>query len=55
MRAVATNSPGAAQRVAGVGETLAGRVEDLTEDVHEVIVGRIPVLRADAFEEVKGA
>jgi DNA-binding PucR family transcriptional regulator len=50
MRAVTQDAPGVAQRVAAVGEALAGRVEDLTDDVQDVIVGLIPDLRADAVE-----
>ena len=50
MRPVTHDGSGVAQRVAAVGETLAGRVDDLTDDVQEVIIGLIPDLRADAVE-----
>ena len=48
MRAVTQDVPGVAQRVATVGEKLAGRVDELTDDIQHVIVGLIPDLHAVA-------
>jgi GGDEF-like domain len=50
MRGVTHDAPSVAQRVAAVGEPLAGQVDDLTDDGQEVIVGLVPELRADATE-----
>ncbi len=50
MRAVTQDGPAVAQRVAVVGEALAGRIDALTDDVQEVIVDLIPDLRADAID-----
>ena len=44
------HAPGVAQRVAAVGEKLAKRVDELTEDIEDVIVGLIPDLRTDATD-----
>ena len=37
-----------AERVSAVGEALAARIDDLTDDIQEVIVGLLPELRAAA-------
>lgn len=47
---VAQDATGVAARVAAVGEKLAERVDELTEDVQKVIVELIPDLRADATD-----
>jgi sugar diacid utilization regulator len=50
IRRVTQDAPGVAVRVAAVGEKLAERIDEVTDDVQRIIVELIPDLRADATD-----